>query len=73
MSMSSMSGGGSCGGGWMDGVWLLGVDGGRWVASRGVVGVGRVGLFELRRLMRRVERGGAMVMVMRLMGGSCLR
>lgn len=43
------------------------------MASRGVVGMGRVGLFELRRLMRRVEGGGAIVMVMRLMGGSFLR
>ena len=52
---------------------MLEVDGGKWVAVRGVVRMGLVGCFEARRLMRRVEKGGAMVMVMRLVGGSFLR
>ena len=73
MSMPPMSGGGSCGGGWRDGVWMLEVDGEKWVAVRGVVRMGLVGRFEARRLMRRVEKGGTMEVVMRLMGGSFLR
>ena len=52
---------------------MLEVDGGKWVAVRGVVRMGLVGLFEARRLMRRVGKGGAIVMVMRLLGGSFLR
>jgi hypothetical protein len=35
--------------------------------------MGRVGLFEARLLMRRFGEIGAMVMVMRLLGGSFLR
>ena len=49
---------------------MLEMDGGKWVAVRGDVRIGRVGLFEARRLMRRVGKSGAMVMVMRLLGGS---
>ena len=71
--MPPMSGGGSCGGGRRNGVWVLEVDGEKWVAVRGVVRMGLVGRFEARRLMRRVENGGTMEVVMRLMGGSFLR
>ena len=52
---------------------MLVVPGGEWVAVRGVVGVRLVGRFEAWRLVRRVGRGGAMAMVMRLVGGSVLR
>jgi hypothetical protein len=52
---------------------VLEVDGGKWVAVRGVVKMGLVGRFEAWRLMWRVEKGGAMVMVVRLVGGSFLR
>ena len=45
------------------------VDGGKWVDVRDVRMV-RMGLVEARRLMRRVGKSGAIVMVMRLLGGS---
>ena len=45
---------------------MLEVDGEKWVAVSGVVGMGLVGLFEARWLMRRVGKRGAIVMVMRL-------
>ena len=71
--MPPMSGGGSCGGGWGNGVWVLGVDWNKWVAVRGAVGMGLVVRFEAQRVVRRVERGEAVVVVMRLTGGSLLR
>ena len=43
------------------------------MAVRVDVQIGRVGLFEARQLMRLFEKSGAMVMVMRLLGGSFLR
>ena len=52
---------------------MLGVDWNKWVAVRGVVGMGLVIRFESQRVVRRVERGEAVVVVMRLMGGSLLR
>ena len=52
---------------------MLEMDGGKWVAVMRDVQMVRVGLFEARRLMRRFGKSGAMVMVMRLLGGSFLR
>ena len=49
------------------------MDRGECVAVRGDVQIGRVGIFEARQLMRRFGKIGAMVMVMRLLGGSFLR
>ena len=71
--MPSVSGGGSCGGEWRNGFWVLEMGGGEWMAVRVDVRIGRVGLFEARRLMRLFGKSGAMVMVMRLLGGSFLR
>ena len=70
---SVSSGVGTCGRGWGDGFWVLVVDGGKWVAGGEVGRMRLVGRFEARRLGRRVGRDGAMVMVMRLVGGSGLR
>ena len=52
--MPPMSGGGSCGGGWRNGLWVLELDGEKWVVVGGVVRMELVGRFEARRLMRRI-------------------
>jgi hypothetical protein len=70
MSMPPVSGGGSCGGGWRNGLWVLELDGEKWVAVGGIVRMGLVDRFEARRLMRRIGQGWAMMVVMRLMSNS---
>jgi len=73
MSMLLVLGGGCCGGEWRNGDLVLEMSGGEWMAVEVGVRAGCVGRFEVRRLVRLFGKGGAMAMVMRLLGGSFLR
>ena len=71
--MLLMLGGGGCGGERRNGDLVLEMSMGEWVAVEVGVRAGCVGGFEVRRLVRLFRKGGAMAMVMGLLGGSCLR